>query len=168
MLYENLEIAPSELPDVLATEFNAHPKRYLKFRFISMAIVFLLIATGLVITWMSGNSTVAIIVTSIWAVFLLLFIIFEINAFPRRGYLVRERDVSYRSGLIFRDVVTVPFNRIQHSEVSHGPIARMMNLATLKIYTAGGSSSDLSIHGLDPSEAEKIKDWITTKTSKHV
>ncbi len=168
MLYENLEIRSGELPDVIGTDFDRHPKRYLKFRLIMMSILFSLLAMGLVSVWLSGNNTPATILTSAWTIFLLLRIAFEIKAFPLRGYLVREKDISYRSGLIFREVTTIPYNRIQHSEVSHGPIARKMKLSTLKIFTAGGSSSDLSIHGLDAEEAEKLKEWLTEKTAQHV
>ncbi|NNK81409.1 MAG: PH domain-containing protein [Flavobacteriales bacterium] len=168
MLYQNLELDPQALPELLKTPFNPHPKRYLRHRFISLFILFGLIGTGVGISWMSGNMYLAGSLSLLWLIFLISFVIFEIKAFPLRGYLVREHDISYKSGLIFRDVVTVPYNRIQHSEVSHGPIERMMSLSTLKIFTAGGSSSDLAIHGLDPEEAEKIKEWLTQKAASHV
>ena len=168
MLFENLEIKSQDLPELLGKQFEAHPRRYLKLRVISLLILFLFIGIGVSTIWMSGNDLIAMIATAVWAVFFLLFLFFEWKAFPIRGYLVREKDISYRSGLIFREVVTVPYNRVQHSEVSNGPIERVMDLSTLKIYTAGGSSSDLSIHGLDPRDAEKIKEWLTQKTAQHV
>lgn len=168
MLYENLEIAPEDLPQVMDLDFNSHPKRYLRFRLLMMSILFLLLLTPVIIVGLSGNSMLGGILASVWLLLLVLRILFEFKAFPFRGYLVRDKDISYRAGLLFREVTTVPYNRIQHSEVSHGPIARMMKLATLKIYTAGGSSSDLAIHGLDPAEAEKLKEWLTEKTANHV
>lgn len=167
MLYENLELKAGDLPDVVDVPYNAHPRRYLKFRIISLVIVFTLVGIGLGFIWMTGNMYLSMGVSIAWFLLLSLFIGFELRAFPRRGYLVRERDISYRSGLIFRDVVTVPYNRIQHSEVSSGPLERKMTLSTLKIYTAGGSSSDLSIHGLEPDEAMRIKEWLTEKTAQH-
>ena len=58
---------------------------------------------------------------------------------------------------------TVPFNRIQHIEINQGPFSRFFDLATLSIFTAGNSSHDLKIRGIKISEAEKIKEFISSK-----
>ena len=72
----------------------------------------------------------------------LVWAIEEIKGFPLRGVLVREHDLSYRSGFIKRETVTVPFNRIQHSEIAQGPVARAFKVCTLKLYTAGNSGAN--------------------------
>ncbi|MCC5879680.1 MAG: PH domain-containing protein [Idiomarina sp.] len=80
---------------------------------------------------------------------------------PRRyrltGYLVRDRDVLYRTGALWRKQTAVPVNRIQHVEITQGPIERMLGLARLIIYTAGGSGSDLAVPGLPAAEAERLR-----------
>jgi membrane protein YdbS with pleckstrin-like domain len=58
--------------------------------------------------------------------------------------------------------------RIQHSEVTRGPLQRLFELATVKIYTAGGQQSDLSIPGLTPDEAYKVRDYINKLVREHV
>lgn len=88
--------------------------------------------------------------------------------FPKRGYILRERDITYSKGWLFHSVTTIPFNRIQHSDVSQGPIERKFKLSTLKIYTAGGSSSDLSIPGLEAGEAQILREFISKKVGLHV
>lgn len=168
MLYENLQIRPEDLPDVFKEPFNGHPKRYLRQRLISLSILFLVLGVGVTLLWMTGDPVPGLIATSIWTVLLLLRLFFEFKSFPLRGYFVREQDISYRSGILFREVTTVPYNRIQHSEVSQGPLGRAMKLSTLKIFTAGGSASDLSIHGLETETAERLKAWLTEKTAQHV
>jgi membrane protein YdbS with pleckstrin-like domain len=65
-----------------------------------------------------------------------------------KGVALREFDIAYRSGLYWRKTVIVPFNRIQHVEVSSGPLQRKFGLATVKLFTAGGSSVDLRVDGL--------------------
>ncbi len=62
-------------------------------------------------------------------------------------------------------MITIPFNRIQHTEISRGPIERKYELSTLKIYTAGGSTSDLSIPGLEAEEAEQLKEFVAKKAA---
>lgn len=84
--------------------------------------------------------------------------------FRKKQYALRERDIIYRHGVIWRSNTVIPFNRVQHAEVSQGPLDRLFNLSRLRIYTAGGSSSDLSIPGLLPYDAERIKHFILNRT----
>lgn len=81
-------------------------------------------------------------------------------AFPWKGYAVREKDVIYRSGLIWRKVIVIPYSRIQHGELSEGLMERQLKLRKLRLYTAGGSSSDLTIPGLMGDNAERLRDHI--------
>jgi membrane protein YdbS with pleckstrin-like domain len=168
MLYENLNVNPEDLPDVFVSEFNSHPKRYFKLRIISTIIFLLIPWAGIISIWIAGNHTFAYACAGLWLLIFAWAIFAETKSFPKRGYLLREKDVSYKKGWIFSSTTTIPFNRIQHSELSQGPISRMMKLSTLNIFTAGGSASDLSISGLDPQEAERLREWITEKISKHV
>ena len=92
-----------------------------------------------------------------------LLIIFE---FKWKGYVLREKDVIYRKGLIWRKRVHIPFNRVQHCEVAQNLIERSVNLSKLKIYTAGGSRSDLSIPGLLQEDALKMKQFILKRTQE--
>ena len=80
-----------------------------------------------------------------------------------KGVALRERDIVYRSGLIWRKMVIIPFNRIQHVEVSSGPLQRKFGLASVKLFTAGGSSVDLKIDGLSTERAEQIRAFIASK-----
>jgi membrane protein YdbS with pleckstrin-like domain len=85
--------------------------------------------------------------------------------FYKKAYALRQRDILHKTGLFWRKTIVLPFNRIQHSEVNHGPIDRMYGLASLKLFTAGGSSSDLTIPGLKDEDAHRLKEYITNKTS---
>jgi len=85
--------------------------------------------------------------------------------YRKRSYALRERDLTYKKGWIFSSMITIPFNRIQHTEISRGPIERKYELSTLKIYTAGGATSDLSIPGLEVEEAEQLKEFVAKKAA---
>jgi membrane protein YdbS with pleckstrin-like domain len=65
--------------------------------------------------------------------------------------------------VIWRSVTAVPFNRIQHVESSNTPLDRKYDLATLQLFTAGGSSGDLKINGLDIEIAENLRIFILGK-----
>ena len=80
-----------------------------------------------------------------------------------KGVALREFDVAYRSGLFWRKTVIVAFNRVQHVEVSSGPLQRKFGLATVKFFTAGGSSVDLKVDGLSTERAEQMRAFIANK-----
>lgn len=161
----NLEVPIDSLPKVEDVQFQRHPVRYKTYRY--------LIATFWTIIPTLALSVFTAIVQEWWPVAgVAVFLIFSTFAFiaihkgyQRRSYALRQRDLSYRKGWIFTSITTVPFNRIQHTEVSQGPLERKFKLCTLNVYTAGGSTSDLSIPGLEADEAAQLRDYIAQKAA---
>lgn len=78
----------------------------------------------------------------------------------RRGWALREHDLVYRSGVIWRKTVILPFARIQHVETISGPIERMFGLMRLKCFTAGGAMTDLTVEGLDAESAGQVRQYL--------
>jgi membrane protein YdbS with pleckstrin-like domain len=78
----------------------------------------------------------------------------------RKFYSLREQDLSYRSGLIFRKTVSQPMLRIQHVELKRGPIDRKVGLAKLQVFSAGGALHTFEIPGLPLETAENIRQFI--------
>ncbi|MEM9202218.1 MAG: PH domain-containing protein [Actinomycetota bacterium] len=72
----------------------------------------------------------------------------------RMGWQVRERDISYRHGIVTRSVDTLPFVRIQHARVERGPFQRALGIATLHVNSAG---PDVRISGLSAEDAERLR-----------
>ena len=77
-----------------------------------------------------------------------------------KTYALRDHDIAYRSGLFWRKTTLLLFSRVQHVEVTSGPLQRRFGLATLKFFTAGGSSVDLKIEGLLRDDAKKLREFI--------
>lgn len=77
-----------------------------------------------------------------------------------KGYQLREHDVHFRRGIVWRHVTSLPYVRVQHVELESGPIERYFKLATLKFYTAGGGSADMTVPGLPFATASKIRTYI--------
>jgi membrane protein YdbS with pleckstrin-like domain len=88
-------------------------------------------------------------------------------AFPVKAYLIRERDISYKKGWYNFKLTTIPFNRIQHVEIKQSFLQKLMKISTIKIFTAGGSTSDLSIPGLKNEKAQEIKEYLSQNISTH-
>lgn len=102
--------------------------------------------------------------------FFILFTIWgfisTLKGFHNKAYALREKDIVYRSGWLWKQTTTAPFNRVQHVSIDQGPIERQFDLAKLKIYTAGGKTSDMSIPGLAPETANQLKEYIVKKTEE--
>ena len=101
-------------------------------------------------------------------VFILITIIgytSTIKGFFNKKYALREKDIVYHSGWLWQQTTIAPFNRVQHVSIDQGPIERQFGLSKLKIFTAGGGASDMSIPGLDPETANALKEYIVSKTS---
>ena len=85
----------------------------------------------------------------------------------RSGYGLREQDIIFKRGFLFERTTAVPFNRIQHVSVERSFLDKMLNIATVKVFTAGGSGSDISVPGLDPATATSVKEEISSRIYKH-
>ena len=95
--------------------------------------------------------------------FAIVFVAWPRISVPRRGYVVRDKDIVFRSGVIWRSVTAIPYNRIQHVETSNTPFDRKFGVATLQLFTAGGSGGDLKIDGLGAEVAEQLRIHILDK-----
>lgn len=65
--------------------------------------------------------------------------------------------------MISETTTIIPFNRVQHVALHQGFISRKLGLASVELFTAGGSSSDLEIPGLLLADAQIIKNLVSQK-----
>ena len=169
--FTNAVLIPENLPEVDSETFTGLNRKYLVVLFARILIVFLFLSGGFAAFMiLSDHNIPQSILFSIAAAILLIIIFVSVVTwlgFPRKGYLVREKDVSFQRGLITYKVTSVPLNRIQHVEVNQGVLAKILGLSSVNIYTAGGSSSDLSIPGITENEAQKLKSFLSGKISEH-
>jgi membrane protein YdbS with pleckstrin-like domain len=93
--------------------------------------------------------------------FVIIYVSLTKTIFNRKNYLIHNTYLSYKKGLLIRQMTVVPFSRIQHIEIDEGPFERFFKLSTLSIYTAGDSGKDLKISGLKKEQAQEIKELIT-------
>lgn len=61
--------------------------------------------------------------------------------FEKRWYLVTDRSLRVREGIVKVREMTITFANIQNISVSQGPIQRLLGIADLRVDTAGGGPS---------------------------
>jgi len=160
--FSNKELDVHALPKLEEQSFEKLHPNYLTVIVIFRVIVSAVVLSAVLIAGFQGMEYAFVIVSGALLISV-LFVITGYLGFYKKGFALREQDVSYRRGLIFHSVTVVPLNRIQHSELVRGPFARLFGLSSVKIYTAGGSTSDVTIPGMDLAVAEKVRDFITSK-----
>jgi len=82
-------------------------------------------------------------------------------SFRSWGFAIRRTDVLLRSGVIWKSIIAVPFNRIQHVDTHAGPIERSMGVANLVIHTAGSHMGSVRIPGLPAEYAASLRDYLS-------
>ncbi len=90
----------------------------------------------------------------------LLISVYHYFADPLKRYALREQDISFTSGLFFRKTICQPILRIQHIEVQRGPIERLVGLASLQVFSAGGATHTFEIPGLEEELAQQMRQFI--------
>ena len=87
-----------------------------------------------------------------------LVIRYAVAAHSRFGYALLDDGLWLQSGVYWRKAVFVPRERVQHTEVNHGPLDRKMGLAKLVLHTAGLRLQHLTIPGLTDAQAHALRD----------
>lgn len=75
-------------------------------------------------------------------------------------YRVDESGVRIRRGVLWRTVISIPTSRVQHTDVSQGPVQRSYGLATLTVHTAGTEGASISLSGLEHGVAKRLRDHL--------
>jgi membrane protein YdbS with pleckstrin-like domain len=76
------------------------------------------------------------------------------------SYRIDAAGLEIRRGMWWRSVVHVPRSRIQHTDVSQGPIERSFGLATLHVFTAGTEHAEVTLGGLSHATATAVRDHL--------
>lgn len=86
--------------------------------------------------------------------------------FKNKAYAIREHDILYQTGWLRKSLHVCPYNRIQHCSVDAGVFERNLGISKLRIFTAGGTDSDIVIPGLRPEEANSLRELIIRKNQQ--
>ena len=95
---------------------------------------------------------------------LLVLLYLAVLAPPRRyrawGYGLDSEELQVRRGVWTRVHTMVPLDRVQHIDVSQGPLERAFGICSLVLHTAGTLHSQIVLPGLARGTAEGIRDEI--------
>ena len=120
-----------------------------------LAAIVALLALGLTLGWLYGVLAVVVIALALaWA-----WILIGRNQRSWR-YAEREDELLVSHGVMFRELVVVPYGRMQFVDVTAGPLERAYGMATVELHTAT-PATDAKIPGLHPDEAGRLRDRLS-------
>ena len=129
---------------------------------IFLAVVTMPSFVGVIVLWIATRTLAAgLVLVPLWAAAIAL-LAWQLYRWPAIAY----RHASYRvdgegfemtRGVYWRTLTNVPRSRVQHTDVSQGPLERRFGLGTLVIYTAGTLHSQVTLPGLDFTVARQIR-----------
>lgn len=166
--FTNETIDTTQLPKFEEVPMAALHPDYWKVTAITLGIVFAVlgIALALAVGFVGELRAYGTRLGTVWLILTLLSFVFSFIAFRKKAFAFRNHDVLFRHGIIATTTIVIPYNRIQHVALHEGFVSRLFGLATIGIFTAGGSSSDIEIPGIEKQQAENIKQLLMGKIQK--
>lgn len=166
----NRQIEIDQIPKIEEVEMISLEKDYLSVLLISRSISFFIMGAIIVVLMFVAPfeilPDVRKLVFAVFFIYVFWTTLSTIIGFRYKSYAMRDKDLVYKRGWLWSAQTTAPFNRVQHVKIDQGPLERQYQLAKLKVFTAGGSSSDLTIPGLTKQRAESLKEYIINRVKK--
>lgn len=120
-----------------------------------LAAIAALVVLGLTLSWLYGVLAVVLIALILgWA-----WVLIGRNQRSWK-YAEREDELLVSHGVMFRELVVVPYGRMQFVDVTAGPLERAYGMATVELHTAT-PATDAKIPGLHPDEAGRLRDRLS-------
>lgn len=76
------------------------------------------------------------------------------------GYAERDDDLYITHGALFRELVAVPYGRMQFVDITSGPLEQLYGIAKVHLHTAS-PRTNARIPGLPADEAARLRDRLT-------
>ena len=133
---------------------------------ITSGILSAIAAVALPIFFLVTRATMlGIAVILVAAVAFLAFLTWLMQIWPpieyrHMSYRVDAAGLEIRRGVYWKHAINVPRSRIQHTDVSQGPVERRYGLGTLAIHTAGTEHARVELPGLPHDTALAIRDHL--------
>lgn len=154
MTFSNEPIDRDHLPRLDDTAFHPLDPAHLRVSLIGHVIFLAVVAVSAAMVGVIVGSLIPIGLGLAMALLIGLSYARAVLDVRHTGWLVRERDISYRRGVLVRSVQTLPFVRVQHTRITRTLVQRRFGLSTLHVNTAG---PDIAIEGLAAADAERLK-----------
>lgn len=103
----------------------------------------------------------------LWSFYFLLFV--YIGAYYRHfSYAMNDHGLYINRGVFWRKKIVIPRNRVQHTDVTQGPLERKFELSELIVHTAGTRNASVRLPGIFFKDAEELRESLSFEESDDV
>lgn len=113
--------------------------------------------------WGAAKGDLTLLIISAF-IFVPAFLVSVFRYFTFR-YSIQGDKLIVTSGLIFRNVRTVPVARIQNIDFVQNPLHRILNVAEVKIETASGTKPEATLRVLSMHQMEELRKSVVDRQS---
>lgn len=129
---------------------------------LSAGLCAVLLSAGNALAWrFDGPLALRVVLAALLSVVLigwLLLRAYIVRAFAQQAWALADDGLLLRRGVWWQHQIFVPRARIQHTDVTVGPVARRYGLATLVVHTSGTRTQNLDVEGLTPPQALALRE----------
>jgi membrane protein YdbS with pleckstrin-like domain len=124
------------------------------------------VAIPLIVTALaSGSPGWVALILCVAVLFVIAALFFLAIYWPRLKYrntqwLITGSCLEIRRGVLWKHYISVPLARVQHADVSQGPLQHHFELGTLTVHTAGTQNASVALEGLNHTAAIQLRDSI--------
>ncbi len=161
----NRQIWAEDIQPIEDLSFAPVERSYLKVVAIRIICVYIILMGAILLipafwdTWLP-----ALIADAVLAVAFAVNLAFTRKIYDFKGFALRERDISYRSGIFFTSITTVPFCKIQQVSIRMNPVSRIFKLYYVDVINGSQSAmNQLTVPGLTLEKAEQLKSLLINK-----
>lgn len=154
----------------MAEDFQRLDPRVLPYQRLANSILVAVLASGSLIALISAilsgdlEAWASVLIACVWlsAIGALgpLLNRWSAAVYRRTSYRLDAQGLEIRRGVFWRNVINIPRTRVQHTDVSQGPLERAYGLGTLVVFTAGTDHARVSLSGLDHGVAVGLREHL--------
>ncbi|WP_196138205.1 PH domain-containing protein [Aliikangiella sp. G2MR2-5] len=164
----NRPIDLDTIPSIANIAFSPLANKYAILSVLESLLLWIILAGGAFLLTLFKSVTPPLWLYFLLAPIFILSLVITYLGAKAKGYALREKDILYKRGIFWKTQTGVSFKRVQHIDLSNGPIERYFGLGSIKFFTAGGSHADLKISGLPVEITEKLRSKALESIEKQI
>lgn len=157
-MLEEMRASPTDVDDDAALT-PLHPDHVAVLR-IQTALALAPLLVGAVVLEVARLLPLGLILAPVALAALFLILRAPLRRYHAKGYAMGADRLRIVRGMLFRSDTVVPFGRVQHIDLSQGPLERLYKLATLTVHTAGSHNASVHLPGLAHDDALAMRETI--------
>lgn len=165
----NRQVWPEDIQPIEDLRFEHIESAYIKVIIIRIVLTyFILMAIALLIPVFVDHGFVILAgVETVLAVALAINVALTRKIYFFKGYALRDKDISYRSGIFFESVATIPYSKIQQVSIRMNPVSRIFHLYYVDVINGSQDvMNSVTIPGLSHEKAERLKSLLINNADR--